>query len=392
MLHNFDPAHFLTTHWQKSPCLIKNALTHRPEYLSAEELAGLSLEDEVESRIIRCDNNQWQLFHGPFDEATFDQLPDSHWTLLVQTVDYWLPEVSEFLKNFNFIPRWRFDDLMISYAVNGGGVGPHFDNYDVFLVQTSGERRWRVGRKDDISQPDSVIEGLQHVKPFDAEIDAIMQPGDILYVPPRTPHWGESIGESIGYSVGYRTLQTKDVIALLAGEFECPDVTPEVDAEDFALTPPTTESLNEFFTDKYRSKPNYSGKIEPELIQWAQKEIIKISNNQELITSLLSKFLSNPKIDSPDPVVSLPVNQSEKLHTIKMIDGVNANWFISKDGIIVNIEGETLGFPIESQPLIESVLSGEPLDIRALQRDHPKFDFSRSLARLINKGYFLTSY
>ena len=100
MLQNFDPEQFLSRHWQKSPCFIQQAFSSPPDYLSADELAGLSLEEEIESRIIRCDNNQWQLMHGPFEFETFNQLPPSHWTLLVQSVDYWVPEVNEFLQHF----------------------------------------------------------------------------------------------------------------------------------------------------------------------------------------------------------------------------------------------------------------------------------------------------
>jgi 50S ribosomal protein L16 3-hydroxylase len=144
MINNFDPNEFLSKHWQKSPCLIKNALSQPPSFVTADELAGLSLEDEVESRIIRCDNDHWQMESGPFVEEDFQQLPESHWTLLVQTLDYWLPETQALLDQFRFIPRWRFDDLMVSYATDGGGVGPHCDNYDVFLLQTEGQRRWRV--------------------------------------------------------------------------------------------------------------------------------------------------------------------------------------------------------------------------------------------------------
>ena len=382
MLHNFNPSDFLSSHWQKSPCLIKNALTHFPDYLSADELAGLSLEEDVESRIIRCDKDNWQLLHGPFEENTFAQLPESHWTLLVQTIDYWIPQVADFLKNFNFIPRWRYDDLMISYAVNQGGVGPHFDNYDVFLVQGKGERRWRVGKKGDISQPDSVIESLKHVKTFEPVIDVIMQPGDILYVPPRTPHWGESIGESIGYSVGYRTLQTRDVFALLANELECS----EIDSDASGL-----DKHNNFFSDEYRNSPNYSGKIEPELIEWAQNEIIKVANNQELISVLLSKFLSNPKIGPVELAPELSSEQASNIQTIKLIDGVNANWYPSKQSIYLNIESDTVVLPLECQSLVETMLSGKALEISALQQENPKFDFSRSLSRLINKGYFFTS-
>ncbi len=138
---------FLAEYWQKKPLLIRNALPNVSSPVSAEILAGLACEDEIESRIVIQHQSEkgWELKHGPFKESDFSTLPISHWTLLVQAVDHWNPEAAKFLELFTFIPRWRIDDLMISYACDGGGVGPHYDNYDVFLVQTSGKRKWETG-------------------------------------------------------------------------------------------------------------------------------------------------------------------------------------------------------------------------------------------------------
>jgi 50S ribosomal protein L16 3-hydroxylase len=370
MINNFNPNEFLAKHWQKSPCLIKNGFSHPPSYISADELAGLSLEDEVESRIIRCDNEQWQMQSGPFDEQDFNQLPESHWTLLVQTLDYWLPETQALLNLFRFIPRWRFDDLMVSYATDGGGVGPHFDNYDVFLIQTEGERRWRVGKTGELTQSITVIDGLKHLESFEPLIDVVMQPGDILYVPPETAHWGVSVGDSIGYSVGYRSPQTRDILALLANHFDC-------------------AKENKFFPDPYRNKANTSNKIEPELIEWASNEIKNIFNNQELIADLLSNFLSQSKIDTVefDPL-DLQVSLANSKR-ISIVDGINANWLQLTSAIQLNIEGEKLILPNECQQMIETLLSGQSIEIKGLQQSNEKFDFSEALATLIDMGYFL---
>jgi len=370
MINNFKTTQFLSKYWQKSPCLIKNGLEQPPSFITPDELAGLSLEDEVESRIIRCDNSKWQMQSGPFDEDDFGKLPESHWTLLVQTLDYWLPETQALLELFRFIPRWRFDDLMISYATGGGGVGPHFDNYDVFLIQAEGERRWRVGEKGQLTKPVTVIDGLKHLEPFEPIIDVVMQPGDILYIPPETAHWGESIGESIGYSVGYRSPQTRDVLALLANHFDC-------------------AKENVFFDDPYRNKSNTSNKIEPELIEWASKEIKNIANNQELIADLLGSSLSQSKIDT---VEFASLDNQVKLadaKNINLIKGINANWYQTNRFIQLNIEGEKLRLPIECEQLIKMLLSGEPVDIKGLQQNNGKFDFSETLAKLVNMGYFL---
>jgi len=377
MIHNFNPTEFLSQHWQKSPCLIKNAFSRPPNYVSADELAGLALEEEVESRIISNLNGNWRLFHGPFDESDFAELPESNWTLLVQTLDHWLPEVQPFLKNFNFVPRWRFDDLMVSFASNGGGVGPHYDNYDVFLIQASGERRWRVGQMGETLQGQTVIDGLKHLKEFTPYIDVVMQPGDMLYIPPDTPHWGESIGDSIGYSVGFRAPQSRDLLSLLAEHFE-------------------QSCAGEFFPDPYRATPNSSSKIEPELIDWARKELLNIANNQELIELLLSNSLSQTKLeefscDEESTYLEEEISL-EKVKTIQLAEGLNANWVQQKDRLIININGETVFCHPELAPNIETLISGDPLIISGLEPLLQKFAFSNSLTSLINKGLLLVDY
>lgn len=369
MLHNFDAKYFLNNYWQKSPYLIKRALTEPPTFVSAEELAGLALEDEVESRIISNLNADWQIQHGPFDESTFSQLGESHWTLLVQSVDYWLPEVNSWLNNFRFIPRWRFDDLMISYATQGGGVGPHFDNYDVFLVQAEGERRWRVGAMGDTQQRQTKIDGLLHLQEFQPIIDVIMQPGDILYIPPNTPHWGESIGESIGYSVGYRAPQTKDLMAALAEFFEnSPD--------------------SRFFEDAYRKDINYSSELEPQVVKWAQNQLKNIANNQSLVASILSQILSRPKIDSIAAFTEKPLNINE-LNFIRLADGINYNWYQDAQSIFLAIEGEIFEFEKSDLSHIKPLLNGQSLDIQGLEPKYKEFAFYKTLARILERGYFL---
>ena len=370
MLHHFDPSHFLQNHWQKSPCLIKQALSRPPQFVSPDELAGLSMDEDVESRIVSNIDNQWQLQHGPFDQSTFSQLPESNWTLLVQTLDFWVPEINELLKQFKFIPRWRFDDVMVSYATDGGGVGPHFDNYDVFLLQTEGERRWRVGAKGDLQDNVTIIPGLCHQPTVNPVIDVIMQPGDILYIPPETAHWGESIGESMGYSIGYRSPQTKDIFALLANYLD-------------------GSSANHFFEDAYRASPNPNNQIEPELVNWASEQLINIANNQELVSTILSRFLSESKIDTVQFSASTDFIDIENIQSIQLVSGINCNWLETENAIRLNIEGESIQFPAEFKPAIETLCGGETLEIPSLQPLIQKFDFSESLSSLVNKGYFL---
>ena len=154
LLGGLTPTQFLAEYWQKKPLLIKNAIPDFMGLLSPEDLAGLACEDEVQSRIVLQKGEKWTLKNGPFDEQDFSKLPNKDWTLLVQSVNHYLPEATELLQQFDFIPHTRLDDLMVSYAPDGGGVGPHFDSYDVFLLQGQGKRLWRISEQSDLSLVD----------------------------------------------------------------------------------------------------------------------------------------------------------------------------------------------------------------------------------------------
>ena len=204
---------FLNEFWQKKPLVIRNALPDFESPVSAEELGGLSLEEEVESRIvIQNGEKDYQLLKGPFTEETFQGLPDSNWTLLIQGMDRLVPEVTDVLNDFDFLPRWRIDDIMISYATKGGNVGPHFDHYDVFLLQAAGKRQWTLTSQD--CSEDNYIQGvdLRLMETFKIEDDFVFEKGDILYIPPKWGHHGVALDdECMTYSIGYRTYRGQEL-------------------------------------------------------------------------------------------------------------------------------------------------------------------------------------
>lgn len=203
---------FLAKHWQREPLLMPGAIDV-PGVIDANELAGLACDEQVESRIVleRDTEGPWAVRHGPFTETDFSALPESPWTLLVQDVDKFDPEVAAILEYFRFLPDWRIDDIMISYAVDGGSVGPHTDDYDVFLIQTRGCRRWQINRQP-VTEAD-LVPGLdlRILRHFTAEKEWILGPGDILYLPPSVPHWGVAIGECMTWSVGLRAPSAKEL-------------------------------------------------------------------------------------------------------------------------------------------------------------------------------------
>lgn len=214
-LANFDTETFLQNYWQQRPLLLRQALPADLFPLSPSELAGLACEDGIESRLISGDHQSgFALQHGPFEEATFTSLPERDWTVLVQAVDHVIPEVAGLLEYFRFIPNWRIDDVMVSYAAPGGSAGPHYDHYDVFLIQGAGTRLWRVGPDVGNSPTLCPHSELKLLSDFNSEQDWQLEPGDILYLPPRFSHWGISTSEDcMTYSVGFRSPSTAEILS-----------------------------------------------------------------------------------------------------------------------------------------------------------------------------------
>lgn len=208
---------FLAEYWQKQPLLMR-AVASGLEHPDAETLAGLALEAEVESRLITGhDDGPWNLQHGPFTERDFQVLPRENWTLLVQSVDCFLTDVSLLLDSFDFLPGWRLEDIMISYAARGGSVGPHFDRYDVFLIQAKGTRRWKLGGQCNRHTPLLQHDHLKLLEQMEVEEEYLLQPGDALYLPPGIAHWGiAEDSDCVTWSVGFRAPSPAELLGRLA--------------------------------------------------------------------------------------------------------------------------------------------------------------------------------
>ncbi len=205
---------FLKRYWQKSPRLIRQAFPDIISPISPNELAGLSCEPGVESRLVIKTRKKpgWLVRHGPFKTADFKTLPEKNWTLLVHDSDKHLPELADVLENFHFIPSWRIDDLMISYAVDGGSVGPHVDSYDVFLLQVQGQRRWCITQKQLMPLVKQGLE-LSLVRSFRPQHEWLLNPGDMLYLPPGVAHHGTAVGECMTFSIGMRAPADVEMLA-----------------------------------------------------------------------------------------------------------------------------------------------------------------------------------
>ena len=241
---DFDPAVFLRDYWQKQPLLIRNPWQAWENPLDPDDLAGLACEDEVESRLITLGRDgapdQLAAEHGPLPQKRFGQLGKQPWTLLVQAVDHHVAEVAALIEPFRFVPNWRIDDVMVSYATAGGGVGPHFDQYDVFLVQGLGQRRWQIGAICDAATALLPHDDLRLLANFEATDEWILEPGDILYVPPRFAHNGVAVSDDcMTYSIGFRAPSRRELI-----ESWCDDLVGDLEDEDRYADPDLSPQAN----------------------------------------------------------------------------------------------------------------------------------------------------
>ena len=211
VLGGISPQEFMRVYWQKKPLLIRQAIPGMQALLSRKELFELASEQDVESRLVSGDGDAqpWQMRNGPFKPRALPSVSRPNWTLLVQGVDLHVDAFADLRDRFRFIPDARLDDVMVSYAAPGGGVGPHFDSYDVFLLQGAGTRRWQFGRQRDLSLIDGVP--LKILKRFGAQHDLVMQSGDLLYLPPHYAHNGTALGACLTWSIGMRAPTQREV-------------------------------------------------------------------------------------------------------------------------------------------------------------------------------------
>ncbi len=208
------PERFLRDYWQRRPLLIRQAFADFQAPISGDDLAALSLRDDALSRLVLHDRKRrrWVLENGPFDDDRFDHVPDRDWSLLVQDLDKWDPEVGALLAHFDFLPRWRIDDIMVSFAAPGGSVGAHVDQYDVFLLQGVGQRRWAIDARPDPDLAQDPKAPLKLLRRFEPSHEWFLRPGDMLYLPPGVPHHGVAIDPCLTISIGMRAPSLKELL------------------------------------------------------------------------------------------------------------------------------------------------------------------------------------
>lgn len=365
---------FLRDYWQKRPLLIRQAIPNFESPISPDELAGLACEDHVESRIImeKGGKTPWQLRNGAFTEKDFSRLPQTHWTLLVQEMNRHVPEIADILDLFNFVPSWRVDDLMVSYAPQHGSVGPHIDSYDVFLLQAKGLRRWQISREVGEFLPDL---DLRILKKFQAEETWILAPGDMLYLPPNVAHHGVALEDCMTFSIGF-------------------------------LAPTHTEMLNDYvqhvttqmdkdlrYTDPELTLPKDNGEITSQALEKIQQIIRGLSLDNHSINQWFGQFISQSRggndYECPDP----------EFDSIEWLEEYKGAGFMRRAARMMFMrDGENVTLFAEGQaiPLSPSLAFAAPL--LSQQRDFPFADLEKPLSEnaefvalltdLTNQGFF----
>lgn len=354
LLNNLTPSQFLAEYWQKKPLFIKNAIPNFTGLLSPEELAGLACEDDVQARIVQKKADKWLVKNGPFDDADFAKLPNKDWTLLVQSVNHYLPEATALLNQFDFIPKARLDDLMVSYAPDGGGVGAHVDSYDVFLLQGSGKRHWKISNQTDLTLLDGAP--LKILKNFVPEQEWVLEAGDMLYLPPQIAHWGVAVGDNcMTYSIGFRAPKTHELMHEFLSYLQD------------NLTLKNTQNL--LYSDPDLQLANHPAKIDELMVSKVSTMLQKINWDNNHVADFLGKYLTEPKPDvffEPARKLSLPKFMSKLQQKMLMLN-LKSQMLFTDNGFYLN--GEKLTIPDNLIACMQDLANQRCLDISKQTND-----------------------
>jgi 50S ribosomal protein L16 3-hydroxylase len=320
LLGGITPAEFMHKYWQKKPLLIRGAIAGFKSFLSRDELFALAEQEDVESRLIvetvtkpsaKSKKNataRWAMSNGPIYPDALPALKNPNWTLLVQGVDLHNQAAYELKNQFRFAPDARLDDLMISFATDGGGVGPHFDSYDVFLLQAQGQRRWKIGKQKDLTlQKDVPLKILANFAP---EQEFVLEPGDMLYLPPMYAHEGVAVGECMTYSIGFRALAELELARELLLRFADDAMEEQEDREE--------REEKTLYKDPQQTAVDAPALIPVSMLDFAKQALEKAMSDPDALARNLGEYLTEPKanvwFDEPEHLVILTRQNRIDLH------------------------------------------------------------------------------
>lgn len=294
---------FLARHWQRLPRLIRGAVPGFDGLLDLDELFALACRDDVRSRLVLREGRQWHVEHGPFSRSALRRLPERGWSLLVHDVNHYLPQARALIDRFNFIGYARLDDLMISYAPAGAGIGPHVDSYDVFLLQGPGRRRWQISHQRDLRLRED--QPLKLLRAFEAEQEWMLDPGDMLYLPPGWAHDGVSVEPSMTYSIGFRAPSWQEL------------------AVDFLRHLEDQVALEGMYQDPGLEPARGPARLAPRMVSDIAARLDKLRWREGEVTQFLGRRLTEPKehvvFEAPQPALARrPFSAAARRHGVKL--------------------------------------------------------------------------
>lgn len=322
--------------------IIKGGFENFQDPVTPEELAGLTLENDVDSRFISNANNQWKAEHGPLSEELYETLGETNWSIIVQAANHWHEGAAELFKPFKQMPNWLFDDIMISYSVPHGGVGPHIDQYDVFIIQGQGKRHWRVGDIGEY-QEEHRHSALKQITGFEPIIDQILEPGDILYIPPGFPHDGYALEPSMSYSAGFRSPKEQELISNFADfiienekgdvHYHNPDLPAQIhgseittksfeDLKAMMLSAMSDEQTLKQFMGEYLSNSRHHLNIIPDSEKWTTEELLSYLQSGQALIKVAGVRAFYHEVESCEENMTLFIDGESYVFPLKMKNDV----------------------------------------------------------------------
>lgn len=366
---------FLAEYWQKKPLLVRNALPEIANILEPSDVMELALDENISARLIKQkdrDPNQWSVKSSPLLKADFQKMPKL-WTLLVQAVDHYSFDLAELWKKFPFIPQWRRDDIMVSYAPKGGSVGKHFDFYDVFLVQGYGHRRWQLGQMCDAETEFVPGQPLKLLPEMDVNFDEVLAPGDLLYVPPGLSHYGVAEDDCLTFSFGFRMPNISDMMDRVSDKFS------------------DNQLLKNPLQDLIRDQISPIGQITQPELEYLKAELLAQLHNSTVLEDAIMSLMSEPKY--PD---NIP--EAEEIGTGDLEDALDQGYqlilepasrllYTEEDGeLLFWANGEGLYISDEFAPILKQIADGELVE---LNEDLYHQDILEDVAQLLNDSVLM---
>ena len=366
---------FLAEYWQKKPLLVRNALPEIASLLEPSDVMELALEENISARLIKQkdkDPNQWAVKSSPLIKGDFQKMPKL-WTLLVQAVDHYSFDLAEMWKKFSFIPQWRRDDIMVSYAQKGGSVGKHFDFYDVFLVQGYGHRRWQLGQMCDADTDYVVGQPLKLLPDIQVNFDEILAPGDLLYVPPGLAHYGVAEDDCLTYSFGFRMPNVTEMMDRISDKFS------------------DNQLLKNPLTDVLRNQQNAIGQITQHELDYLKEKLLAQLQNSTVLDDAIMSLMSEPKypdnVPEAEEVGTGDLEEALEQGYLLMLEPASRLLYTYEDGeLLFWANGEGVGISEQFAPVLKQLADGEVVALNEALFDQ---DILEDIAQLLNDSVIM---